>query len=308
MSVFNGAVKVDMPLAAGIVNGIVGAVTVDMPVAAGTLVQASIFNGAVKVDMPESAAVVINPRVFNGAVTVDFPSVAGVIVNPGVFNGAVTVDMPRVAALLGYGFNGAVTVNMPVAAGTIGSATYFNGAVTVDMPLSAGTIGFQIPGTNTVLVMNLKNKVVSVYENFNFNSACKLNGVYLGAASDGIHILSGADDKGTKIDASITMGDSDFGLPNVKMIPELFLTLSGGEMEVYVSRDQEAEMGDAENDVRGPYPVPAPVEGKTQTKRAKLPQGFQGGHWQFKVANVDGGDFNLQSIEIPVEKSNRRLN
>jgi hypothetical protein len=204
---------------------------------------------------------------------------------------------------------GAAFFPFPTAIGVLAaSIPQMEGAASFPFPVAVGIMAGANPDEFTVLVMNLKNKVVSIFQNYNFNSACKLNGVYLGAASDGIHILSGADDNDDPISASITMGDSDFGLPNVKMIPELFLTLSGGEMEVSVSRDQAAEMGDAENDVRGPYPVPAPADGKTQTKRAKLPQGFRGGHWQFKIANVAGGDFNLQSIEIPVEKSQRRLN
>jgi len=198
---------------------------------------------------------------------------------------------------------------MPVAAGVLTGPVIFNGAVTVDMPLAAATLLQAILEARTVLVMNLKNKVVSIYENYNFNSACKLNGVYLGAASDGIHILSGSNDNGVQINASITLGDSDFGLPaNIKMIPELFIDYAGDGLEVFVARDQTAEMGAADNEEKGPYPVPATADGKTQTKRAKLPQGFRGGNWQFRVANVNGGAFNIQSIGLPVEKSQRRLN
>ena len=236
MSTFNGAVKVDMPVASGIFNGMMGAVTVGMPTAAATLGYA--FYGAVTVNMPVAAGTVTGPTVFNGAVTVDSPTVAGVVVNPGVFYGAVKVNMSSAAAVLGYALMGAVKVDMPVSAGSFGSVTIFNGAVTVDMPLAAATLIQAILEARTVLVMNLKNKVVSIYENYNFNSACKLNGAYLGADSaSGIHILSGPNDNGAHINASITMGDSDFGLPNIKMIPEIFVDYSGPGLEVFVARE-----------------------------------------------------------------------
>jgi hypothetical protein len=288
MADFNGAVVAPFPVSSGVFNANNGDVIAPFPEASGSMSIAAVFDGAVDAPFPEASGEMLIGSVFAGAVVAPFPIVTG---------------------SMGHGWTGAVLAPFPeIHAVTVATVPTFDGAIVAPFPIASGAFGIRISGTNTVLVMNLGNKVVSLYENFNFNSACRLNGVYLGAASDGIHILIGADDNGAHINSSITLGDSDFGLPNIKMIPEMFINYSGDGLEVFVARDQKAEMGAADNEETGPYPVPATAEGKTQTKRANLPQGFRAGHWQFRVQNVDGGAFNIQSIEIPVEKSQRRLN
>jgi hypothetical protein len=161
----------------------------------------------------------------------------------------------------------------------------------------------------TVLVMNLKNKVVSEYQNYNFNSACFFNGVYLGAdKATGIHILSGANDNGAPIDASITLGSSNFGSQNENIIPDIHLNYSGSdELQVYMTVDEALEMDDPNAIVEGPFMAREPRGDKVQSIRAELPKGLSGGRHQFQITNTNGSSFNLQSIGIPIERLQRRL-
>ena len=308
MAEFNGAASFPFPTASGVINGVNGEASFPFPVAAGALLLAISFDGAASFPFPEVFGRL--NQYFDGAGSFPFPTCQGDLILGTAFDGAAEFPFPTAHGTMDAVWVGAADFPFPTASGLLAaSIPQMEGAASFPFPVAVGILAGASPNTFTVLVMNLKNKVVSIYENYNFNSACKLNGVYLGAASDGIHILTGSDDNGDPINASITMGDSDFGLPaNIKMIPELFIDYSGDGLEVFVARDQTAEMGAAENTESGPYPVPATADGKTQTKRAKLPGGFRGGNWQFRVANVDGGAFNIQSIGLPVEKSQRRLN
>jgi len=306
---FDLAVTAPFPSFSGIMNAGVLDVTAPMPVFAGTL-QTHSYAMAVTTPMPSFSGDLRTDH-MQMDVTAPFPSFSGEMQISILFEMAVRAPFPSFSGVFEH----------PLVLNAVAPMPTFSGAfaqILDDLVLNAVApfpsfnavmlVGSLVSGGNTVLVMNLKNKVVSIYENYNFNSACKLNGVYLGAASDGIHILTGSNDNGAPIDASITLGDSDFGLPNIKMIPEIFVDYSGPGLEVFVARDQKAEMGAAGNEETGPYPVPATADGKTETKRAKLPGGFRGGNWQFRIENVDGGAINIQSIGIPVEKSQRRLN
>jgi hypothetical protein len=202
------------------------------------------------------------------------------------------------------------TASVPVASlSVVGNADPFIIAASASAPLASITFGPGQSTTFTVLVMNLANKVVSEYQNYNFNSACKFNGIYLGAdKSTGVHILSGKDDNGTPIDASITLGDSNFGVTNLKFIPEMLVNYFGDGLEISILRDQKVEMDDTDAIINGPYDVPATFDSRVQTKRARFPKGYESGYWQFKAANVQGGDFNIESLEIPMDLSRRRRN
>jgi hypothetical protein len=151
------------------------------------------------------------------------------------------------------------------------------------------------------MAMNLKNRLVAFYSGYNFNSVALVNGVYLGAdAASGFYALTGASDNGTNIDASILLGNYNFGVDNIKTNPQMFLNYSGtGELQVSLATD-----GD---EMEGPYEVPAPHETKTQTKRAILPQGVRGSHYQYLIENVQGSQVTIQNAELQFEKSMRRL-
>lgn len=198
-------------------------------------------------------------------------------------------------------FDAAVTVDMPVAAGIVaGSIPILAGAVTADMPKAAGVIGFTTPSTYTVLVQNLKNGGVSTYTNFSFNSACFFNGEYLVADSaNGIHKLSGSTDNGTAISSYLTLGATDFGTPEHKNIPDVYLDFAGGAMTVATAIDANAE-GTARS-------VTAPTSGVIETRRARLPLGNIGRHWQIKVTNVSGSDFEIQEVQADVAVLSRKL-
>jgi hypothetical protein len=220
-----------------------------------------------------------------------------------VFSIAAKSKLPVASILLGSALVIHAKATLPVASLIfVGNSPPFNIAARAKIPVANIIFGHGDIATYTVMVMNLKNKLVSFYQNYNFESVGIFNGVPIGCdPASGLYLLSGADDNGTDIAASILLGDYAFGINNIKTNPEFFVNYSGnGEVQVSATIDQE-------DDTNGPYEVPAPHETKVQTRRAIIDQGLRGSHWQYLIENIQGSQVTIQNIGLNFKKSQRSL-
>jgi hypothetical protein len=291
----DGAALALLPTASGIINGTNGAVTAFVPSANGALLISVWLNGAVIAPMPVIQGE--GDLSYNGAVVAPLPIAAADLLMGWAGVGAVT------APTMSPGWVGAAVVPMPTTNALLAaSIPIMAGAVTVTaFPTAFGILSWEDSDTFTVMVMNLKNRLVSFYQNYNFNSACPFNGGFIAAGSDGIYFLSGEDDAGVPIDASILLGDMNFGTDNIKTNPEMFINYSGsGSLQVSVTRDQGDETD-------GPYEVPEPRGTKLETNRAKIPQGLRGTYYQYLIENVNGSIVNIKNIRMKFLKSQRTI-
>ena len=144
-----------------------------------------------------------------------------------------------------------------------------------------------------VLAFNPKIAAVSEYDGFDFNSFALFNGKLLGAGVAGIHILEGEKDNGENIDVEIRLGQ----IPVTAKPREVFLMgRAGGPMIVTMSEDEDDE-------------VTRPVEYLVRTlgqDRAKVPRGMKPTYFQVGVKNLEGADFDLDSIQIFAEAISSR--
>lgn len=135
-------------------------------------------------------------------------------------------------------------------------------------------------------VMNTENFGVTEYQDYPFNSLTKFNGVYLGANSNGVYSLTGGDDAGDPITASIKTGVNPF--PAKTNIPEVFLSFrSDGGMLIKTITDEKIERW---------YSVTGTEN--ISRKRAKMANGVKSSFWQFELTNVDGASLEFESLEI----------
>jgi hypothetical protein len=326
----DGGSLAPLPIVLGVINGTNGVVIAFVPSANGALLASTWLNGAVTVPMPTADGkgdlsyngVVVAPLPVAvadlligwagvGDVTAPFAKVTSTMLHGWVGDGAVIALSLKVTSTLSRGWAGAVVAPMPtINALLAASIPVMSGAVTVTtsaiatitaFPTAFGILSEESADTFTVMAMNLKNRLVSFYQNYNFNSACPFNGGFIAAGSDGIYLLSGTDDNGTPIDASILLGDMNFGTDYIKTNPEMFINYSGsGPLQVSVIRDQGDETD-------GPYEVPEPRGIKLETNRAKIPQGLRGAYYQFLIENVDCSIVNIQNIRMKFLKSQRTI-
>jgi len=152
-------------------------------------------------------------------------------------------------------------------------------------------------------VMNTESRALSTYTQFPFNSFAKIGGRYYGAHAGGIARLGGRTDMGEPIRARLRLGMSDFGGRLVKSFSDVFFGMAAdGQMllkAIYVDeRTAEKHMAI--------YKVMARPSAVSRETRAKVGRGMKAVDWDFEIENVDGADFDLQTIQFYPTQTSRR--
>lgn len=153
-------------------------------------------------------------------------------------------------------------------------------------------------------VVNANTGAVSTYTNYNFNSFAKLNGRYFGATDAGIYELTGADDDGTAIDASVVLPTTDFQVDKVadadslKRLPTVYLGVNTiGDMMLKVTANGDDNF----------YTLSGTTTTSLHTGRMLLGKGVAARYWDFELTNVDGADFTLESMTFYPVALTRRI-
>lgn len=167
------------------------------------------------------------------------------------------------------------------------------------MSLEAFNIGSSadLYDTGAVWVVNLDSNASVQYERYGFNSFFQRDNDYYGVANDGIYKLTGATDNGDPIDALVEFAKSDFGVPQDKTMPNVYLAaasdgalvlkvVTGTNTLFYTARSSSVEL---------------------DKHRVDLGRGLQGMFWQFSVLNQNGADFNVAGMEFLPIASKRRI-
>lgn len=150
-------------------------------------------------------------------------------------------------------------------------------------------------GTYIAWVMNTESRGLSRYTNYPFNSFAKVGGRYFGAAADGLHQLDGDTDNGEPIAARLRAGLSALGTRRLKRIPEAFIGYtSDGTLLLHVITVSEAT-GEKEAAI---YRLRSRAAVSARENRWKIGRGIKSVDFDFVIENVDGADFDLQSIEF----------
>lgn len=146
-------------------------------------------------------------------------------------------------------------------------------------------------------VMNLAHRGVTTYSAFPFEFLIRWQGRHLMANAAGIYELDGSGTQEGAIAASFKFPPNGFGTMQHKRPARAYLQGSlAGEMAVGVGAD-EGELYESHtsgHDGLDYWPV-------------KLPRGVKGNHLEFEVSNVDGADFEIESVDLLVHLTGRKL-
>lgn len=148
------------------------------------------------------------------------------------------------------------------------------------------------------LALALEELGLSEYTNFAFNSLAWFNGVPLAAGETGIYELLGATDAGAAIAATVRMGTTDFGTSHLKRVPACYLGYrSAGELKVILLADEAQQQ----------TVTVAAGAAEARTHRVKLGRGIKGRYFTVEIQNVNGADFDLDTVELQAEPLSRRV-
>lgn len=143
------------------------------------------------------------------------------------------------------------------------------------------------------LNLNLYNKALTQFVEYNFNSFCEFNGLVLGANEDGIYSLDGDDDDGSDIDAFFEVGPDQLGRANHKRLRRAYFT---GEFEGDMTLT-------VKNDESNSRTYQAKPSNKTMLEHefsVNIGRDGIGYNWWFRVDNLDGCDFSIDAISLLV--------
>lgn len=140
----------------------------------------------------------------------------------------------------------------------------------------------------------------SRYDNFGFNSFAEFDGHYYGAMVDGLYALEGSDDAGADIKAQLLGGLTTFGTRAKKRLPMGYVhCTTDGALLVQVIAFNDANQKEVfwyELDERG-----------TGVGRVEPDGGIESVHYGWRLLNVDGADFSIDSIGFVPLALNRRV-
>ena len=137
--------------------------------------------------------------------------------------------------------------------------------------------------------INYETNAPSRYDSMPANSMCLFNGKTYMACAAGIYEIGADDDAGRPIHASATVAQTNFGSTKNKRIPYVYIGMrSSGAMQLKAIANNQSDRYYALN----------AIGGAVRGSRADIGKGLEGQYWQFRVDNVDGADFELDSIEF----------
>jgi len=169
----------------------------------------------------------------------------------------------------------------------------FSGELADGIQLSAAYLA---PGGNvTTWVMNTRTAAISEYQNFAFNSFARMGNKYLGASDDGLYELTGDDDAGTDIIATIRSGFAQWAGTHLGSFKAAYLAVRGeGD---FVLRILSAT-GQAYN-----YAVTAE---SMRTVKVNMGKGLRARYFAFELVST-GQDFDLDTLEFIPLVAERRV-
>jgi len=141
-------------------------------------------------------------------------------------------------------------------------------------------------------VINTDSFGVTQYTNFPFVDLTEYQGQVYGITETGLYKLSGSDDEGTPIEATIRTGDLNWGNTGEYNVPRCYLYV-GSNDELYLKTI--SALG-GERKVYW-YSVVART-GDAQNRYMPLGGGVRGFRWAFELTNVDGSSLDLRGFSV----------
>jgi hypothetical protein len=144
------------------------------------------------------------------------------------------------------------------------------------------------------MVMNLKNRALTLYDNYDFNSLCRFKDKHFGATSTGVYDLDiGTTDAGTLIGWNFRTGYLDLEQKNKKKLKQAWLSYkTDGDLTLTVIQPNGDEY---EYSLQG-------IDTTETGLRVKFGKGIRSKYVALDVRNVDGSTITLDTLKFHLDK------
>jgi hypothetical protein len=184
---------------------------------------------------------------------------------------------------------GTIEVIIPSFSSALSSVLSAEGTLSVSIPLPIFA-SEQEASDYLTMVLNIKNKALTLYDNYDFNSMCRFGGKHFGATKTKIYDLdTGTTDDGTAIEWKFKTGYLDLEQKRKKKLRQAWLSYkTNGDVLMTVIQHDGTEY---EYNLEGIY--------QTETGlRVKFGKGIKSKYVALEVENVDGSTIVLDVLRL----------
>lgn len=275
------------------VNAISGSgafVQVPFPIVDATGLTGRVGVGAGIALAAQVTGVLVQTVLYGGDILLPSPVVSGDVASGALNVGSIENRLSVVNAI---GLNGGVSTSAIIAPvlnaeSILLSEVFSIGEILVSLPLASGIALNDIIDFIT-WALNTESNRTTNYTQFPFIALGHMGDNPVGAAVDGIYLLTGDNDDGQPIDSTFKFGMTDFR------------SQLANASDVYIGGDIEGDMeiGILEDgqDVENIYTL-FERERHVRGHHAKLGKGFRSRYRQLSISNVNGGNFELDSLSL----------
>lgn len=256
--------------------------------------------GILNITVPMPDIKFIGQQEIQGILNIVIPAptfkASGIVNETGVLN--VTIPMIRFTADAEVDNEGVLTVNIPFYRIHLDGIVSSEGELNVTIPM----IQFHLEqaaeaGDYLAMVMNTKNKALTLFDNYNFNSLCAFGGKHFGATATGIFDLDSDPNKdnGVMIEWNWKTGYLDLEQIQKKKLVEAWLSYkTDGDIKFTVMQPNGEEY---EYILQGIDPTETGL-------RLKFGRGIRTKYVALNVSNIDGSSIDLDELKLHLANSN----
>lgn len=280
------------------INDILGTLQVILPVLTVEMTGTVSAEGVLNFTLPKNAIKFTGQQDIQGDLEFTLPwqriNFTGFSNETGSLN--VTSPMVRFTASAEASNDGALNITLPIYRVTMSGLTSIEGDINVTLPMIIFHLEQSAESSDYLtMVMNTKNKALTLFSNYNFNSLCAFGGKHFGATDTGIFDLdTGSNDDGVQIDWNIKTGYLDLEQKKKKKLVQAWTSYkTDGNIKFTVLQPDGQEYEYI-------------LEGITETEtglRVKFGKGIRTKYVALNISNIDGSSIDLDELKLHLADS-----
>lgn len=154
-------------------------------------------------------------------------------------------------------------------------------------------------GNGNAIAMQTQTLTLTTFSSYDYGAFARAYGRNLAGSANGLFELVGDTDAGTPVIATVELATTDFGTSMLKAIDRLYV---GYECAAPMNLEVTVDGGTSAD-----YALPA-NQRDMDTQRVKTGRGLSGRYWGFTLTNPDGAAFALDTVDVKVNRLERRVN